>query len=1811
MNKNVTKLLFLFMFIILVSINAFAQVPSSNPMVCATAGGDGTTNINGSINTYFPPVANVSLAAGSKSINLSSVPAIDAYGNSFGTIAIKSGDLLLIIQTQDAVINYTNSTSYGGNNSTGGADNLGATGFTSLGSSGKFEYVMATNDIPLTGGILQFTGSGTGGGTVYTYTNADASSTRGKQSFQVIRIPQYANLRLTSNISPPPFNGKAGGIIAFEVSGNMDFNGFTIDVSARGFRGGYSLIKNAVTNLNDLYVTVATDDRASGKGEGIAGTPRYMWDGFNEVDNVIEGLPGGSAGRGAPANAGGGGNDTNAGGGGGGNGDNGGVGAWGYEPFGGTFPSGGRPGSKSYTNASPDDATRLIMGGGGGGGHANDALTGVKGGVGGGVVIINSRTISGSGTILANGAAGAPGVYGSHPDGSGGGGAGGSVFLKVSNPSSTANITVEAKGGKGGNTEGDSPALGVQPHGPGGGGGGGIIFYNIPSGQFHSDVSGGAPGKTDSGNGITHNAEGGLGGKVLPLDVNALPPYLKGNNSICFPLLTTTLSVVDAATPKLVNGTVTYIVKISNDPSAGSAAGVQADCQLPTGFSYKSATATFSGAATGPATITNTGTAIRPLMGDFIVPASGSVTITLVVDIGCVASGTYNSSAQAVYFDPTRDYTSPNRRITPKTNAFAGSNAIYQTTSFGNVGGSNYNGNVSTADDAIVTNATVTGNTIGQTTTDPTFCVSGAPSVIVGNIPSGGSGTYTYQWQVSNDNTTFTNIAGAILKDYNPPVINTTTYYRRAVISTSCATPILSNTITIAVQPALSNNKITAPIVSIFCGSGDALTITGNLPSGGDGNYTYTWQTSADNINFFNITGANAINYDPGVINSTTYFRRVVASAVCATPLLSNVVTITVQPVLANNAITGPLNTIFCSTGDAASIIGSMPTGGDGTYLYSWQKSTDNNTFTDIQGVIGKDYDPVATNVTTYYRREIISGGCTLPVVSNTVIIKIEPALAANTISAPFINVFCNSGVDPAAINGSIPTGGNGSYSYQWQSSTDNLTFTDITGAQSQSYDPSLINVTTYFRRAISSDVCSVPLLSNVVAIKIQTDAAISNNTITPPALTTVCKNGDPAVITGRVPMGGAGVYTYQWQSSTDNITFTDIATATSVNFDPTAIVTDMFYRRVVSSGQCVIPLVSNVVGIKIQPSLSNNLITPPALTTFCASGDGGLITGNVPAGGDGIYGYQWQSSIDNTNFTDIIGATSKDFDPISTAVTTYYRRMVTSGSCTTPLISNVLVITIQPAISDNVITVPTLTTFCTTGDAATLEGNVPVGGSGVYSYQWQLSMDNISFIDIAGANAKDYDPPVKNSTTYYRRLVTSGICSVPLVSNTIAITIAVPPLVPVLVDASPSVCPGSKATFQISLPQTGINYNWYSSANRTGLLHTGTSYLTDNLFVAKTYFVEASNTICISPLAIAQVSMAPAPTAPVLVKSSVSVCVGTAAALEIANAQNGFIYNWYSSLLGGTPVHVGNSFITPVIQATTTYYAEAVNTGGCTSDTRTAATVTPIALPTVTANDVEICPGATAVLTAIGTNADDQILWYNSVTGITPLQSGLSKIFTTQPLNSATDFYIEVINSNSCETPARFKVSVKMLQQLDAPVVTVYHTTTSSITFKWDEVTGAKGYQVSIDGGQTFMEPSSGSGGLTHIVTGLQIDQKITILVQAVGISTCQLSGSSTAVTGSAISEFNQVYVANAFTPNGDGNNDVLYVHGERIKTLSFYVYDQWGELLFTSTDIKKGWDGYYKGTREPVGVYVYSLKAIMNDGAQLNKKGTITLLR
>ena len=246
--------------------------------------------------------------------------------------------------------------------------------------------------------------------------------------------------------------------------------------------------------------------------------------------------------------------------------------------------------------------------------------------------------------------------------------------------------------------------------------------------------------------------------------------------------------------------------------------------------------------------------------------------------------------------------------------------------------------------------------------------------------------------------------------------------------------------------------------------------------------------------------------------------------------------------------------------------------------------------------------------------------------------------------------------------------------------------------------------------------------------ITVQPSGAITNNTVTAPAISSFCQSGDPALITGSTPAGGNGTYSYQWQSSADNVAFTNITGATGQNFDPPATQTTVYYRRNVSSGNCSPSVVSNVVSIIVTPAVSNNSIISPAITAFCAPGDPQVINGSAASGGNGTYTYQWQSSSDNVNFTNIAGANAQNFDPPATSANIYYRRIVTSGSCTVPVLSNVVAITVTPAITNNAISAPSVTAFCSTGDPGIITGSTPSGGSNTYAYQWQSSTDNVNF---------------------------------------------------------------------------------------------------------------------------------------------------------------------------------------------------------------------------------------------------------------------------------------------------------------------------------------------------------------------------------------------------------------------------------------------------------------------------------------------------
>ena len=90
------------------------------------------------------------------------------------------------------------------------------------------------------------------------------------------------------------------------------------------------------------------------------------------------------------------------------------------------------------------------------------------------------------------------------------------------------------------------------------------------------------------------------------------------------------------------------------------------------------------------------------------------------------------------------------------------------------------------------------------------------------------------------------------------------------------------------------------------------------------------------------------------------------------------------------------------------------------------------------------------------------------------------------------------------------------------------------------------------------------------------------------------------------------------------------------------------------------------------------------------------------------------------------------------------------------------------------------------------------------------------------------------------------------------------------------------------------------------------------------------------------------------------------------------------------------------------------------------------------------------------------------------------------------------------------------------------------------------------------------------------------------------------------------EIFVPSAFSPNGDGRNDIIKPIMVGISRLSYFrIYNRWGQLLFSSSEPGKGWDGIYKGVLQPGGTYVYSTEGSDYQGKTVFRKGTVVLIR
>ncbi len=619
----------------------------------------------------------------------------------------------------------------------------------------------------------------------------------------------------------------------------------------------------------------------------------------------------------------------------------------------------------------------------------------------------------------------------------------------------------------------------------------------------------------------------------------------------------------------------------------------------------------------------------------------------------------------------------------------------------------------------------------GNISSDQSICYGSTPGIINGTSATGGDGSYSYQWQKSTDESTWTNISEATSVNYQPPSLTTTTYYRRKTNNT-CKNGY-SNIIKISV-----NNDLIAGVISSnqsICYDDTPNQLTGTNPSEGYGTYHYQWQMSTNNSTWSNIPNATSTNYQPGTLTSTTYFRRKDTDD-CRVKY-TNVVTITVY----NQFTAGTISSsqTICYNTQPEKIVGTEPTGGKGSYSYQWQKSTSTGTWNNISGETYRDLELRNLTETSVYRRKD-EDQCNTTY-TNTVTITVYGNLEAGTLTGE--QTICYN-TQPSIFNGTSATGGDGNYSYQWQKSSNTVNWTNINDQENTYYQSEELTTTTYFRRTISN-TCGT---SNSNIIEVVVLEELKPGTIS--SSQTICYNTQPEKIDGNEATGGSSTYTYQWECSTNNVNWNIIVNATSKFYQPGTLTSTTYLRRKVTDN-CGVAY-TNVVMISVDPDLQAGEITGEQTT--CYNTQPTSFNGTSATGGSGEYIYQWQKSSDGNNWDDIYNATSTNYQPESLTESTYFRR-VDSDNCNTKY-SNSILVTVSSELLIGDVGSDQITCY---GEMPSVLKLVSVsGGSGDYIYQWQKSTDGSNWTNINGANSINYQPE-NLSNDYYFKIIVRDLC--------------------------------------------------------------------------------------------------------------------------------------------------------------------------------------------------------------------------------------------------------------------------------------------------------------------------------------------------------------------------------------------------------------------------------------------------------------------
>ncbi len=408
---------------------------------------------------------------------------------------------------------------------------------------------------------------------------------------------------------------------------------------------------------------------------------------------------------------------------------------------------------------------------------------------------------------------------------------------------------------------------------------------------------------------------------------------------------------------------------------------------------------------------------------------------------------------------------------------------------------------------------------------------------------------------------------------------------------------------------------------------------------------------------------------------------------------------------------------------------------------------------------------------------------------------------------------------------------------------------------------------------------------------------------------------------------------------------------------------------------------------------------------------------------------------------------------------------------------------------------------------------------------------------------------PTINTT--YSVTVTNGTCSGTAQQSVIVNSTPTP-----TITGTTTICNGSSATLTAN---AGGTYVWDQGQT--------TPSITVNPVATTSYTVIVTTSGC-TGIATAQVTVKPSP-APNITGIN-SICNGQNTTLTASGTVGP--YSWSTGETTNTIT------VTPL---NTTTYSISVTAGGCTGTSNITVTVIPVVTANIKGNN--ICVGQSTTLTASG---GTNYLWNTGAT---------SNPLTDSPVVTTT--YTVIASVGNCADTATYTVIV-------SPIPIASATGNATISYGSSTPLGSTG------GGTYSWAPPTGLSctNCPNPTATPTANTQYCVTVTTVG---CADSACVTITIDTKCGDNGELYVPNGFSPNGDGQNDVLYVRGGGVTGIYWVIYDRWGEKVFETRDPKQGWDGTYKGKALDPAIFVYYLKVTCFSGNEISQKGNVAIIK